>query len=113
FKLRDEGTLAYACGLAAQGVRALTVVHVVGGTGIEAPVLIARVERARQRLKTMVERYRDRGLDIEVRVPMGAVFEQVLAVASETGTDVILCGTEGKSLVDYLFSGSVSEDIAF
>lgn len=112
FKVRDEGTLAYACGLAAQGVRKLTVVHVVGEGGLEAPVLIAEVERARQRLRTMVEPYRGRGPEIEVRVLTGTIYDQVLATASETGTDVILCGTEGKSFVDYLFSGSVSEDIA-
>jgi nucleotide-binding universal stress UspA family protein len=109
---RDDRVLAYACGLVAQGVRELLVAHVVDSTGQEAPVIMAEVERARERLRQMVEPYRDCGMNIETRVVTGNVFREIMALANQVHVDVILCGTEGKSFVDYLFSGSVSEDLA-
>ncbi len=51
-------------------------------------------------------------MNIEVRVATGDVFREVMALAHQVNVDVLLCGTEGKSFVDYLFSGSVSEDLA-
>lgn len=112
FGRRDEKMLAFACGLAAQGVKELLVAHVVDSSGQEAPVIIREVERARARLLEMVDAYRSCGMSVEVRVAMGSVFEEISALAHQAHVDVVCCGTEGKSLVDYLFSGSVSEDLA-
>ncbi|HSK48397.1 MAG TPA: universal stress protein [Coriobacteriia bacterium] len=109
---RDARVLAYACGLLEQGVHQLLVAHVVDSSGQEAPVIMAEVERARDRLRLMVEPYLGCGMDIEVRVATGSVYREIMALANQVNVDVILCGTEGKSFVDYLFSGSVSEDIA-
>lgn len=109
---RDEKVLAYACGLVDQGVRELLVAHVVDASGQEGPVILHEVERARERLRAMVEPHRGCGLNIEVRVVSGEVFNEVMALANQVNIDVIVCGTEGKSFVDYLFSGSVSEDLA-
>lgn len=112
FEPRDELVLAFACGLLEQGVQQLIVAHVVEASGKEAPVVLADAERARERLRHMVEPYLDRGLHIEVRVAVGSVFTEIVAIAAQVNVNVVLCGTEGKSFVDYLFSGSVSEDIA-
>lgn len=109
---RDDKMLAFACGLSTQGVRELLVAHVVDSSGQEAPVIIREVERARARLLEMVEGYRGCGMTVEVRVVMGSVFEEISALAHQAHVDVVCVGTEGKSLVDYLFSGSVSEDLA-
>jgi nucleotide-binding universal stress UspA family protein len=109
---RDEKVLAFACGLLEQGVHELLVAHVVDASGQEAPVIMAEVERARERLRTMVEPYTGCGMTIETRVMTGSVYREIVALAHQANVDVILCGTQGKSFVDYLFSGSVSEDIA-
>lgn len=109
---RDEAMLAFACGLHRQGVRELLVAHVVDGTGLEFPVVVKTVERAREKLLTMVEPYSDCGMKVEVRVVMGSVLREISALVHQASIDVICCGTEGKSFVDYLFSGSVSEDLA-
>lgn len=109
---RDENILAFACGLIRQGVSELLVAHVVDSSGQEAPVLIREVERVREKLLEMVEPYRACGQKIEVRVVTGSVFREVSALAHQANVGVICCGTEGKSIVDYLFSGSVSEDLA-
>lgn len=112
FEKRDQSLLAYTCGLTAQGVRELLVAHVVDGSGQEAPVIIAEVERARQQLLEMIEPYQNCGMRIEARVVTGEVYREIMALANQRGVDVICCGTEGKSFLDYLFAGSVSEDIA-
>lgn len=113
FDPRDSRMLAFACGLRRQGVRELVVAHVVEASGVEPPVIIAGVERARERLLEMVSGLgKDCGMEIEVRVVPGKVLREITALAHETNVDVVLCGTEGKSFVDYLFSGSVSEDLA-
>ncbi|MDZ4168553.1 MAG: universal stress protein [Coriobacteriia bacterium] len=112
FGSRDDKMLAFACGLSAQGIKELLVAHVVDSSGQEAPVIIAEVERARTKLLGMVEGYRSCGMSVEVRVAMGSVYEEISALAHQAHVDVVCCGTEGKSLVDYLFSGSVSEDLA-
>lgn len=109
---RDEALLAFACGLHRQGVRELLVAHVVDGTGLEFPVVVRTVERAREKLLRMVEPYSSCGMKIEVRVVMGTVFREISALVHQANVDVICCGTEGKSFVDYLFAGSVSEDLA-
>jgi nucleotide-binding universal stress UspA family protein len=109
---RDDALLAFACGLHRQGVRELLVAHVVDGTGLEFPVVVKSVERAREKLLGMVEPYASCGMKIEVRVVMGSVVREVSALVHQASIDVICCGTEGKSFVDYLFAGSVSEDLA-
>jgi len=109
---RDEKLIAYACGLLAQGVCELLVVNVVDSSGQEAPVIMHEVERARERLREIVEPYTDCGMQIEQRVVTGSVYREVMALAHQVNVDVICCATEGKSFVDYLFSGSVSEDLA-
>jgi len=108
---RDEKVLAYVCGLYAQGVRRVLAVTVVDSSGQEAPVLMRRVEQAREQLKAMADPLNSCDLSVEVRVVTGEVHSALLALAHQVDIDVICCGTEGKSLVDYLFSGSISEDL--
>ncbi len=113
FDPRDRRMLAFACGLHSQGVRELLVAHVVDSSGQEAPVIIHEVERSRAKLHKMVGELAGQcGMSIEVRVVIGSVFREISALAHETKVDVVCCGTEGKSVVDYLFAGSISEDLA-
>ncbi len=108
---RDALVLQYACGLSVQSVRRLLVATAVESEGVEAPVIPAEMDRARQRLAAMAQGTKLCPMDIEWRVVAGDPRQAVLALASQADVDVICCGTEGKSIVDYLFSGSVSEDI--
>lgn len=108
---RDEKVLRYVCGLGAQSVRRVIVATAVDASGKEAPVVMAEVDRARERLVAMTTALRQCEMDVEVRVVTGKPTSSILALAQQGSVDVICCGTEGKSLVDYLFSGSVSEEI--
>ncbi len=111
-EVRDRKLLQFACGLTAQGVRELLVVNVVDASTLEPPVLIREVERARQEMLEIAAPYAECGMSIEVRVVTGEVFDSIMAAAHQGNVDVICCATEGKSFIDYLFSGSISEDLA-
>jgi nucleotide-binding universal stress UspA family protein len=108
---RDVKVIEYVCGLSVQSVRHVIVATAVDASGMEAPVLAAEVDRARERLGSMTSALRDCTMDYEIRVVTGSTAESILALAQQDDVDVICCGTEGKSVVDALFSGSVSEKL--
>ncbi|PKQ17242.1 MAG: hypothetical protein CVT67_00030 [Actinobacteria bacterium HGW-Actinobacteria-7] len=108
---RDEEVLQYVCGLEAQSVRRVIVATAVDSTGMEAPVLAKELDRARERLVAMCAEFADCGIDLETRVVTGEAQNAILALAQQSHVDLICCGTEGKSIVDYLFSGSISVDL--
>jgi nucleotide-binding universal stress UspA family protein len=107
---RDDKVLRYVCGLAVQSVRKVLIVTAVDSSGLEAPVVAAEVDRARERLAAMAKSAMiGCSMDIELRVVTGDRIECILALAEQADVDVICCGTSGKSVVDALFAGSVSE----
>ena len=108
---REVKVLEYVSGLAVQSVRRVIVATAVDPSGMEAPVLAAEVDRARERLGATTAALRGSALEYEVRVVTGEATEAILALAQQTDIDVICCGTEGKSVVEALFSGSVSEKL--
>ena len=110
--VRDEKVLRYVCGLSAQSVCKVLVVTAVDASGMEAPVLAAEVDRARERLNAMIDHTMNGCvMEIEARVVTGDKIDCILALAEQADVDVICCGTEGKSVVDALFAGSVSEKL--
>jgi nucleotide-binding universal stress UspA family protein len=106
---RDQKVLEYVCGLSVQSVRKVIVATAVDSSGMEAPVVAAEVDRARERLAALTASLKDCSMQHEVRVVTGETTGAILALAQQADIDVICCGTEGKSVVDALFSGSVSE----
>jgi nucleotide-binding universal stress UspA family protein len=108
---RDQAVLKYVCGLESQSVRRAIVVTAVESQGVEAPVLAKALDRAREQLAVMCAPFADCGIDLETRVITGDAYNSILALAQQSHVDLICCGTEGKSVVDYLFSGSISVDL--
>jgi len=107
---RDESVLRYVCGLAVQSVRKVLIVTAVNASGLEAPVVAAEIDRARERLAMMAAvGMAGCSMEVELRVVTGDRIEGILALAEQADIDVICCGTSGKSVVDALFAGSVSE----
>lgn len=106
----DERVLRYVCGLSVQSVSKVLIVTAVDSSGLEAPVVAAEVDRARERLAAMAgSAMVGCSMDVELRVVTGDRIESILALAEQADVDVICCGTHGKSVVDALFAGSVSE----
>jgi len=109
---REQKILRYVCGLAAQSVRRVLIATVVDDSGLEAPVVASEMDRARERLSEWTAPLAaECAMDIETRVVTGERSGAILALAQQADIDVICCATEGKSVVDALFSGSLSEDI--
>lgn len=109
---RDERFLRYVCGLTCQSVEHVIVATVVQSTGLEAPILAAEVDRARERLVAIAHDLREQcEMEFELRVVTGDPADAILALARQTDVDVLCVGTEGKSFGSYLFEGSISEDL--
>jgi len=109
---RAEKLLQYVCGLDVQSVEKVIVATAVVETGVEAPVIAAEVDRARDRLAALAEALKDRtDIEFELRVVTGDPTDAILALAQQADVDVLCLGTEGKSMAHYLFAGSISEDL--
>lgn len=108
---RDQEVLRYVTGLESQSVRRVVVATAVESQGVEAPVLAKELDRAREKLAAMCAPFADCGIALETRVITGDPHNALLALAQQSHIDLICCGTEGKSVVDYLFSGSISVDL--
>jgi nucleotide-binding universal stress UspA family protein len=68
-------------------------------------------EGVRQELTTVVQPATSAGLAVDVRTADGRVAERILAVAGETGADLIVMGTHGRGGVQRLVLGSVTEKV--
>ena len=110
---RDASLVLQFCsGLVDLGVRRVVACHVVDATGLEGPVIAAKIDAARSRMRTFIAPLVEVGLDVEVRLPTGELETELLALAAEGHIDAIVCGTSGKTVTDQLFVGSVSERLA-
>lgn len=104
--------LRYVCGLSVQSVRRVLVASVVDDSGMEAPVVAAEMDRARERLAEWTQQVAQScPMELETRVVTGDPTGAILALAQQADVDVICLGTEGKTLLEALFSGSVSEEL--
>lgn len=110
-----EGRLLvrFVAGLRSLGVGRAVVCHVVDDSGLEGPVIAAKVDAARGMLADYVMPLREAGVDTEVRIPAGDAERQILALASEASVDAIVTGAHSRSVTDAIFAGgSLSERIA-
>lgn len=104
-----ELMLEFTKGLTALGTKVVILAHVVEASGMEGPVIAARVDEVVDLLHERAEVLRAAGLSVEVRVPTGDPFEGIVALAQETEVDAVVAGSHAKRLVTQLVAGSVSE----
>lgn len=104
-----EDILGFARGLTALGVKVVVLTHVVEASGMEGPIIAAKLDEVRDRLREYAAQLTSAGLKVEVRVPTGDPFDTIVALATESGVDAIVCGSHAKGLMSQLVAGSVSE----
>lgn len=104
--------LRFAEGLPTLGVKRIVLGHVVEASGMEGPVIAAKVDKAREDIRALASRLTDAGLDVEIRVSTGDATHALLALATESHVNAVVCGTHGRGIISKLFAGSVSEEIA-
>jgi nucleotide-binding universal stress UspA family protein len=112
FSVDCDLVLRFAAGLGPLGVRRVVCGHVIDATGLEGPVIAAKVDSTRERMRSKIQPLVEAGLDVEVRIPTGDPERELLALAMETHVDAIVCGTSGKSVAGQFFVGSISERLA-
>lgn len=117
--------LEYAISLAQESGGSLTVLHVID-VGPEIPDIhglmiggvpnvrefIAQLEeKARARLKDLVPDSVRTTCDVEVMVVPGRSHREVLRVAEDQSSDLIVLGVHGRGPVDRLFFGSTAQQV--
>jgi nucleotide-binding universal stress UspA family protein len=106
----QELMMRFAVGLPDLGVRTVVCCHVVDATGLEGPVITAKVESAREQLTSATADLVAAGLKVDLRVTTGDPEEELLSTLAGGEFDGLLCGTSGKATTaGRLFVGSVSE----
>ncbi len=119
FSDSSEAALEYAVGLAKPLGARVVVVHCyeLPVYGFPDGALVASVEvatrimnGAQAGLEGMVKRYTDE-VRIETVLRQGVAWEEVKAVAEETGADLVVIGTHGRRGIARALLGSVAEKI--
>lgn len=112
FTTDSDLVLRFCSGLADLGIRRVVCAHVIDATGLEGPLVAARIDAMRDQMRVAVDPIVRAGLDVEMRLPTGDAERELLAIATEAHVDGVVCGTSGKNIADRLFVGSVSERLA-
>jgi nucleotide-binding universal stress UspA family protein len=106
-----------ACALATESGAHLTVVHVseIPGYSETGPipyeVVAPHVESAQAQLDAALAPIRRTCLGAKGLVKVGVPSEHILAVARETGADLVVVGTHGRRGIAHAFMGSVAERV--
>lgn len=117
--------LEYAMSLAQEAGGSLTVLHVIDvapeipdvhglmmGGVMDVREFIAQVDaRARARLKELVPESVGTSCHVETMVVTGRSYREVLRVAGDQSSDVIVLGVHGRGPVDRLFFGSTAQQV--
>lgn len=113
--------LDFAVSLAEHGRAALTLVHVVevaddpdvqvGGTSPLATLRRERVERAAASLRRLAAERTASGAKLEEVVRLGTAHREILAVAEETGADLVVMGVRGRGAIDMTLFGSTTNQV--
>lgn len=107
----SDRVMRFCTGLTALGVRRVVCAHVLDVTGLEGPVISAKIDGAREQMRSRVQPLVQAGFDVEVRIPTGDPGRELIALESEAHVDAIVLGTRGKSTTDRFFVASVSDDL--
>jgi universal stress protein A len=75
------------------------------------PYLKALEAQARQDLQARLQRVRDAGLEGEMCLAHGIPAQEIVATATDMGSDLIIIGTHGRTGWQHLLVGSVAEKV--
>lgn len=89
----------------------LVLTHTVDDSGLTSSEADARAAHVRRRLATIRSRVARSAGAVDVHVGMGDAAASVRRLAASEGTDLVVLGSRGKSLVTETIIGSVSQEI--
>jgi nucleotide-binding universal stress UspA family protein len=118
FSESSKAALDYAMSLARESQADLTLAHVIETRTLYAdfspPVVVdlpAWNEEARARLRAMVPDAVRAGCSVSEVVREGTSHHEILALAMELGSDLIVLGVSGRGAVDLFFFGSTTHHV--
>lgn len=109
----SQKAMDFCAGTRMRGIVRAILLHVLDTSGMEGPVISRAIEDAHQKLNIMAEPIRNSGIEVQVRIVTGSPSHEIMSVAQSEGVDVIVMGTSAKNIIQRIFTGSVSEDIAY
>ena len=103
--------LEFCAGLPGLGVERAVLLHVVDASGMEGPVIAAKVDSVRTKVNRNAQRLKDGGLDVEVRITTGEAPREIVLLAAQMHADAIIMGSHGKRILDEILVGSISDKV--
>ena len=114
--------LEYAKRLKASGAREVIVLHVNDERGNESVVRILggsqfnklnekKMQETEKKLKGIEKELVDAGLKVKLRIETGIPVREILRVEDEENVSVTVIGSHGRSNLEEIFLGSVSEKV--
>jgi nucleotide-binding universal stress UspA family protein len=117
----SKKALGYLVQLKDAGTKEIVVLHVIDERGIDAisrygsgsaETIIGRIEKeAWEEGKKIEKKLRQSGLTVKVRIEMGVPLKEILKVEEEEKVSAIVIGSHGKTNLEEMFLGSVSEKV--
>jgi len=117
----SKKALDYIKQLKDAGAKEIIVLHVIDERKIEAIVLygtgesyvvIDRIEEeARKEVSAMEKELKESGFEVKARIETGIPLREILRIEEEEGVSVIIIGSHGKSNIEEMLLGSVSEKV--
>jgi len=122
FSTYSDHAMCYAAALAGKFGAELTLLHVVAPVVAALPgeaalqdmvqVRSEEIEAAcRERLEKTVGDLTAQGLQVQCRVLNGVPYLEIIRFARDSGTDLIVLGTHGRTGITQLLIGSVAERV--
>jgi len=115
-----------ACFLANKFEASLTLLHVVHvpplaeastwldpvvSPSVEQDIRVQMEEGAKKQLEGMKEKCSNSGLRVDYAIKVGEPFDEIVRMAGELDSDLIVMGTHGRSGFSHLIIGSVAERV--
>ena len=117
----SKKALDYLAQLKDAGTKEIVVLHVIDERGIDAisrygsgsaETIIGRIEKdAREEGKKLEKKLRQSGLTVKVRIERGVPLKEILKAEEEEKVSAIVIGSHGKTNLEEMFLGSVSEKV--
>ncbi len=121
FSEASRKALPYLLGLKGAGLKEVVLLHVVDRREIDLlapyspylekdPVKIM-FQRAEEDARAMATELEEGGFRVRVRLEEGVPFEEILRVEEEEDVSLVILGSHGKSAIERMLLGSVSEKV--
>jgi nucleotide-binding universal stress UspA family protein len=115
FSAPSEQALAYAITMAQKLQARLTLLHVIYMPPLAGSDLATQMgaieEAAQQAAEACLQRVRDAGLAVEHIICQGVPWQEIVQKAEDTGADLIIMGTHGRTGLQHVLLGSVAEKV--